>query len=105
LIRRIAGTAAARSGTIPTLNTFPRAAALCARGIIRGKGDMRFFLGLVVGVFMTIGLVYLSDAAVSGPGGTQVDQRPMVNWDVVDKNWQSLTHGLRNTWNKLAAAR
>jgi hypothetical protein len=27
----------------------------------------------------------------------------MVNWDVVSKNWQSLSLGVRNTWNKLAA--
>jgi hypothetical protein len=68
---------------------------------------MRFFLGLVVGVLMTIGVAYLSDAAVSGPSSTttEVDQRPMVNWDVVDKNWQNFTHGVRNTWNKLASAR
>ena len=68
---------------------------------------MRFFLGLVVGVLMTIGVAYLSDAAVSGPSSTsaQVEQRPMVNWDVVDRHWQDLTHGVRNTWNKLAAAR
>jgi hypothetical protein len=66
---------------------------------------MRFFLGLVVGVLMTIGVVYLADAAISGPNSTtaQTDQRPMVNWDVVDKNWQNFTHGVRNTWNKLAA--
>ena len=39
---------------------------------------MRFFLGLVVGVLMTIGVAYLSDAAVSGPSSTtaQVEQRP-----------------------------
>lgn len=66
---------------------------------------MRFFLGLVVGVLMTVGVVYLADASISGTSSTtaQVDQRPMVNWDVVDKNWQNFTHGVRNTWNKLAA--
>jgi hypothetical protein len=66
---------------------------------------MRFFLGLVVGVFMTIGVVYLADAAITGTSSTtaQTDQRPMVNWDVVDKNWQNFTHGVRNTWNKLAS--
>jgi hypothetical protein len=68
---------------------------------------MRFFLGIIVGVILTIGVAYLSDASISGPSNaatqTSVEQRPMVNWDVVGRNWQSLTLGVRNTWNKLAA--
>jgi hypothetical protein len=66
---------------------------------------MRFFLGLVVGVFLTIGVAYLADASISSPSSStaQAEQRPMVNWDVVDKNWRSLTLGVRNTWNKLAS--
>ena len=66
---------------------------------------MRFFLGMVVGVLLTISVAYLSDAAESGPPSTSTAQveRPMVNWDVVDHNWQSFTHDVRNTWNKLAS--
>ncbi|HEY2134913.1 MAG TPA: hypothetical protein VGH49_03435 [Xanthobacteraceae bacterium] len=56
---------------------------------------------------MTIGVAYVSDASISGStnGAAQstVEQRPMVNWDVVSRNWQSLTLGVRNTWNKLAS--
>jgi hypothetical protein len=69
---------------------------------------MRFFLGLVVGVFLTVGVVYLADASITGPvnsaGQTNVvEQRPMVNWDVVSKNWQNFSLGVRNTWNRLAS--
>jgi hypothetical protein len=68
---------------------------------------MRLLLGIILGVILTIGVAYLSDASTSGPSNaaTQagVEQRPMVNWDVVSKNWQSLSLGVRNTWNKLAA--
>ena len=69
---------------------------------------MRFLLGIMVGVILTIGVAYLSDASTSGPSNaaaqTSVEQqRPMVNWDVVSRNWQSLSLGVRNTWNKLAA--
>jgi hypothetical protein len=68
---------------------------------------MRFLLGIIVGVILTIGVAYLSDASTSGPSNasaqTKVEQRPMVNWDVVTRNWQSLSLGVRNTWNKLAA--
>ena len=66
---------------------------------------MRFFLGLVCGVLLTIAVAYLIDASSSPSADTtaQVDHRPMVNWDVVDKDWQSFTHGVRNTWNKIAS--
>jgi hypothetical protein len=74
---------------------------------ITGTSDMRFTLGIIVGVILTIGFAYMYDASTSTPSNTaaqtSVEQRPMVNWGVVDKNWQSLTLGVRNTWNKLAA--
>jgi hypothetical protein len=68
---------------------------------------MRFLLGIIVGAILTIGVAYLSDASISRPSNavaqTNVEQRPMVNWDVVGRNWQNLSLGVRNTWNKLAA--
>jgi hypothetical protein len=64
---------------------------------------MRFFLGMIVGALLLVAFTYLFDASSSGPATTQTaDQRPMVNWDVVDRNWQNFTHGVRNTWNKVA---
>jgi hypothetical protein len=68
---------------------------------------MRYLLGIIVGVILTMGVAYLYDASTSGPSNaaaeTSVEQRPMVNWDVVGRNWQSLSLGVRNTWNRLAA--
>jgi hypothetical protein len=68
---------------------------------------MRFLMGIIVGVVLTIGVAYLSDASITGPSNaatqSSVEQRPMVNWDVVSRNWQNLSLGVRNTWNKLAA--
>jgi hypothetical protein len=68
---------------------------------------MRYLLGIIVGVILTIGVAYLYDASTSGPSNaaaqTSVEQRPMVNWDVVGRNWKSLSLGVRNTWNRLAA--
>jgi len=73
---------------------------------------MRLFLGIILGAILTIGGAYLYDASISEPskGTTQtsaatqtsIEQRPMVNWDVVNRNWQSWSLGVRNTWNKLA---
>jgi len=68
---------------------------------------MRFLTGIVVGIFLTIGAAYLSDAsnAPTSASGAQssTEQRPMVNWDVVSRNWQSLSLGVRQTWDRLTA--
>jgi hypothetical protein len=73
----------------------------------RGMRDMPLFLGLILGMILTIGSAYLYDASISEPSKaatqTSIEQRPMVNWDVVNRNWQSWSLDLRNTWNKLAA--
>lgn len=67
---------------------------------------MRFVLGIVVGILLTVGVAYLSDASISpstnASGQTARAQRPMVNWDVVDSDWQGFTSGVRNAWHRLA---
>ena len=66
---------------------------------------MRVFLGIVLGVFLTIGSAYVYDASTTRPSeaAAQTNEKPMVNWDVVTRNWQGWSSGVRNTWNKLAA--
>jgi hypothetical protein len=68
---------------------------------------MRIFAGIVLGIFLTIGFAYVYDASTSRPSEptaqTGVQQRPMVNWDVVTSNWQGWSSGVRNTWHKLAS--
>ena len=68
---------------------------------------MRFLLGIIVGAFLTIGAAYMSDASTTriSASATQSsdEQRPMVNWDVVSRNWQSLSLGVRQTWDRLAS--
>ena len=70
---------------------------------------MRFFLGLVAGILLTIVVAYLVDASsgvtTTGTETAQVEQKPLVNWDVVSRDWESFTRGVRNTWNRLAEAR
>lgn len=89
------------------VRAFPWAWALLAERAPRGMMDMRLFLGIILGVFLTIGVAYLYDASISEPSKaaaqTSIEQRPMVNWDVVNRNWQSLSLGVRTTWNRLAA--
>jgi hypothetical protein len=68
---------------------------------------MRVLLGIVLGVFLTIGFAYLYDASATPPSEptaqTSLDQRPMVNWDVVSGRWNGWSLSARNTWHKLAA--
>ncbi len=68
---------------------------------------MRVLLGIIVGVFLTVGFAYLYDASTTRPAEptskTSLEQRPMVNWDVVNGNWHGWSSSVRNTWHKLAA--
>ena len=69
---------------------------------------MRVFLGIILGVFITIAGAYIYDSMTVGtavataqaPGGDAT--KPMVNWDVVDRNWRVFTDRVRHAWNRLA---
>jgi hypothetical protein len=60
---------------------------------------MRFAVGLIVGVLITIAAAYLRDAAL--PSGTGPEVRPMVNWDVVDRSVHDLSETVRDQWARL----
>ena len=66
---------------------------------------MRLFIGIIIGVFLTIASAYVIDSVNTGPATagatTTVERRPMVNWDVVDHNWHAFTESVRIGWNRL----
>ena len=67
---------------------------------------MRVFLGIIIGVFLTIASAYVIDSVTTGPATATADtttaaRRPMVNWDVVDHNWHAFTESVRVGWNRL----
>lgn len=65
---------------------------------------MRFLLGIIVGIGLTIGGAYLYDSMATPDASTNATTaRPMVNWDVVERNWQRATSRVRREWDKLAA--
>jgi hypothetical protein len=68
---------------------------------------MRVFLGIILGVFLTIASAYVIDSMMTGPAtaGAEatVQRKPMVNWDVVDHNWTTFTRSVRTGWNRLTA--
>jgi len=68
---------------------------------------MRLFVGMILGIFLTIGFAYLYDTSTANSSEPTVragiEHKPMVNWDVVSGNWQGWSSGVRATWNRLAA--
>lgn len=61
---------------------------------------MRFFIGLIVGVMLTIGTAYVADAMRAAPGPDGAAQR-MVNWEVVSNDLSGLSSNLQNAWGRL----
>ena len=68
---------------------------------------MRLLLGIILGFFLTVGFAYVYDASTTrtseSTSQTSLDQKPMVNWDVVSGDWHGWSLSVRNTWNRLAA--
>jgi hypothetical protein len=55
-------------------------------------------LGVILGVVLTVGSAYTYDTvsgrAATAPTAIAGDQRPMVNWDVVNRDFGDLRAGL-----------
>ena len=62
---------------------------------------MRLILGMILGAALTVGVAYVSDTTTTKPTTPGADARPMVNWDVVGRNVDSLTTMIKQGWNKL----
>ena len=65
---------------------------------------MRVLLGIILGVFLTVGGAYIYDShnaleVVNAPASAQ---RPLVNWDIVGTKWQLLTERARSEWTWLS---
>jgi hypothetical protein len=66
---------------------------------------MRVFLGMILGAILTIFGAYLIDSYNAGPNAStaQAEQR-MVNWDTVDRNWQSFKRRVQTEWTRLSSS-
>jgi hypothetical protein len=58
---------------------------------------MRLLFGITLGFALTVGGVYVADHVT-----TSATARPMVNWDVVAKNVDSITTMARDGWRRIA---
>lgn len=67
---------------------------------------MRFFLGMIFGVVLTVLSAYLVDSARTSSvasGSAAAANRAMVNWDVVEQNWTSFKARAKEGWSDLRA--
>jgi hypothetical protein len=55
---------------------------------------MRLFLGMIFGALLTVGGAYVVDSSADG-----VEQRPMVNWDVVGQRLTEFTADMQVMWH------
>lgn len=67
---------------------------------------MRLILGMILGALLLIAGAYYHDSmstspVASGPSASQ--NRPMVNWDVVETNWNTFKVRVQEGWASLRA--
>jgi hypothetical protein len=55
---------------------------------------MKFLLGMIVGALLTVLGIYIADTR-----SATVEQRRMVNWDVVGQRLDTLTADAQSVWN------
>ena len=60
---------------------------------------MRLLLGMILGAALTVGGAYISDTATKPAPGAE--SRPMVNWDVVGRNADTVVTLIKQGWAKL----
>jgi hypothetical protein len=74
---------------------------------------MRVFLGILIGIVLTVVCAYVSDSletgslingpTTTGPTSVRTEQhKPVVNWDVVGDNWHALATRVRHAWTQHA---
>jgi hypothetical protein len=70
---------------------------------------MRVFFGIILGVALTVGVAFISDTlandspATTGSGSAVIlEQRQMVNWDVVGDKMRIARERIHAAWAKLS---
>jgi uncharacterized membrane protein len=57
--------------------------------------------GMIFGALLVIGGAYLHDSIVSPSPAAGVEQRQLVNWEVVGKNLKHLAARVQQEWDRL----
>ncbi|MGB6175956.1 MAG: hypothetical protein WBF43_06395 [Methylocella sp.] len=62
---------------------------------------MRMFLGIILGIVLTIGAAYVADSVRNTSGAEGTADRPVVNWDVVNHGVKALSSVVQGGWARL----
>lgn len=61
---------------------------------------MRVLFGMILGAILTVTVAYVHDTGRADQPGPA---RTMVNWDVVQENWQAAKTRVQREWTQLSA--
>jgi hypothetical protein len=62
---------------------------------------MRVFLGMILGVFLTIGIAYVSDSGRQQVCAAGADKCPIVNWGEANVRMRNVSGAVQEAWNHL----
>ncbi len=67
---------------------------------------MRLILGMILGALLLVAGTYYHDSMKTSSvaaGPAAIENRPMVNWDVVEANWNGFKVQVQHGWTQLRA--
>jgi hypothetical protein len=62
---------------------------------------MRFLLGVIVGVLLTVGTAFIADSFVTADVASVSTTQQIVNWDVAKERLHGFTTSVRIGWDRL----
>jgi hypothetical protein len=65
------------------------------------EASLRVFIGIILGIALTVATVFMCDALRPTGGPGEAAARPMVNWDVVQDNLHGVSERMQEAWARL----
>jgi hypothetical protein len=62
---------------------------------------MNLFLGVVIGVLLTIGTAFIADAFTTAGVTSEMCSKQIVNWDVAKERLHESTASIQTGWDRL----
>lgn len=62
---------------------------------------MNLLLGIIIGVLLTIGTVFIADAFVTAEVTSETCSKQIVNWDIAKERLHEFTASIRVGWDRL----
>jgi hypothetical protein len=62
---------------------------------------MNLFAGIILGILLTIGTAFITDAVATPKVTSDTCSKQVVNWDIAKERLHSTTESIRVGWNRL----